>query len=121
MKYFTLDEFACNHCGELPEEGMNPALLEALDTLRERWGAPINVSSGYRCPEHNANVGGVTRSQHVLGNAADIWVNGDYETFYQFVIDSGLFDAVGHYPYEEFVHVDMREDGLCPNYYQWEG
>lgn len=120
MKHFTLDEFACNCCGELPEDGMNPVLLEALDELREEYGHPIYVSCGYRCPKHNAEVGGVSNSQHLLGNAADIWVDGDYETFYELARDIELFDGIGHYPYDEFVHVDQRDDGCNPNYYQWE-
>lgn len=118
-KYFTDSEFACNHCGELPENGMNTKLVEALDKLREMWGRPIYVSSGYRCQYHNANVGGVWNSQHVQGNACDIWTDGDYETFYQFVLNSHLFSGIGHYPYNEFVHVDMRDDNI--NYYLWEG
>lgn len=121
MKYFEMEEFVCNHCGELPEDGMNPTLLEALDELREVYGAPIYVSSAYRCPLHNARVGGVTNSQHVLGNAADIFVDGEYEPFYQLVLQMELFDGIGHYPLSEFVHVDQRNNGETPNYFQWEG
>lgn len=43
-----------------------------LDPLRERWGRPIRVNSGYRCPELNQAVGGVPTSQHCKGEAADI-------------------------------------------------
>lgn len=43
-----------------------------LDPLREAWGAPIVVTSGYRCVRLNAAVGGVKTSQHTLGQAADI-------------------------------------------------
>lgn len=45
---------------------------QILDPLREAWGAPIIVTSGYRCPRLNAAVGGARRSQHTLGQAADI-------------------------------------------------
>lgn len=121
MKYFDMEEFACKCCGELPADGMNLVLLAALDQLREEYGKPIYVSSGWRCPSHNAEVGGVSNSQHVLGNAADIYVDGDYEEFYNLVLDMGLFDGVGHYPNDEFVHVDMRLNGVAPNEYQWEG
>ena len=47
---------------------------EVLDPLRERYGRPIHVSSGYRCPRLNKAVGGATTSQHVKGEAADIYV-----------------------------------------------
>ena len=43
-----------------------------LDPLREAWGSPIIVTSGYRCPELNARVGGVKTSYHPRGMAADI-------------------------------------------------
>ena len=45
---------------------------QLLDPIREAWGAPIIVSSGYRCKELNALVGGVKNSHHLLGCAADI-------------------------------------------------
>ena len=51
------------------------ALVEAvLDPLRERYGYPIMVSSGYRCARVNKAVGGKKTSQHVKGEAADIYV-----------------------------------------------
>lgn len=43
-----------------------------LDPLREAWGAPIIVTSGYRCYQLNQVVGGAKSSQHCLGQAADI-------------------------------------------------
>lgn len=119
-KYFSEDEQVCKCCGEGAER-VSPLLLRRLDVLREAWGAPIYVSCMYRCPKHNYEVGGVPTSQHVVGTAADIWVDGNYETFYRFVIDMKLFDGVGYYPSQEFVHVDVRESGSCPNKYQWEG
>ena len=43
-----------------------------LDPIREAWGEPIVVSSGYRCKQLNALVGGAKYSHHLLGCAADI-------------------------------------------------
>ncbi len=43
-----------------------------LDPIREAWGEPIVVSSGYRCKQLNALVGGAKYSHHILGCAADI-------------------------------------------------
>lgn len=116
-----MGEFACKHCGELPTGGMNEVLLERLDRLRSMYGRPIFVSSGYRCTYWNMINGGVPNSQHKLGNAADIWVNGDFEEFKQIVLASGLFDSVGVYESQEFCHVDTRDNGEHPNYYYWEG
>jgi hypothetical protein len=43
-----------------------------LDPLREAFGKPIKVNSGYRCPKLNKAVGGSATSQHMTGQAADI-------------------------------------------------
>ena len=49
------------------------ALVEnILQPLRDAWGQPLFINSGYRCPELNAKVGGVATSQHVKGQAADV-------------------------------------------------
>ena len=45
---------------------------QLLDPIREAWGEPIVVSSGYRCKELNTLVGGAKNSHHMLGCAADI-------------------------------------------------
>lgn len=45
---------------------------EVLQPIREAWGRPIVVSSGYRCAKLNKAVGGVNTSQHAYGSAADI-------------------------------------------------
>lgn len=49
------------------------ALVEdVLQPLRDSWGGPLFINSGYRCPELNKAVGGVPTSQHVTGSAADV-------------------------------------------------
>lgn len=50
---------------------------EILQPIRNEWGEPIIVSSGYRCYELNRAVGGVTHSDHLYGCAADIKTLGD--------------------------------------------
>ncbi len=45
---------------------------QLLDPIRRRYGAPIIVTSGYRCPALNTAVGGVANSHHIVGCAADI-------------------------------------------------
>lgn len=75
MKYFKVNEFVCRCCRQLPEEEMEniEALAErVLDPVREKFGRSIKVNSGYRCPKHNAKVGGARDSQHMTGEAADI-------------------------------------------------
>ncbi len=46
--------------------------MECLDHIREEYGLPLYISSGYRCPELNRKVGGKETSQHLKGQAADI-------------------------------------------------
>lgn len=67
--HFTAKEFACPHCGVAL---VRPALLELLERVRSQSGKPLRIVSGYRCPVHNAQVGGAADSQHMYGTAADI-------------------------------------------------
>lgn len=121
MKYFSMDEFTCNHCEQLPENGMNPVLLEKLDQLREQIGFPIYVTSGYRCEIWNACVGGVKNSQHVQGTAADVYC--DYVSVDELADIAAKigFDGIGRYYTSDFVHLDCRSNGEEPNMYQWIG
>lgn len=75
MRNFVVGEFQCKCCGELPENARSNevALVDnLLDQVRDVFGHEIKVNSGYRCPRHNAKVGGVKNSQHLTGEAADI-------------------------------------------------
>lgn len=57
-------------------------LLGVLDGLREHYGKPIKITSGYRCAELNKLVGGSPTSAHVIGYAADLQPMGDtFENF----------------------------------------
>ena len=82
MKYFTIRELTRSATATAEKIDNTPsqavvdkltALVEnVLDPLREAWGAPIIVTSGYRSPALNRAVKGAPTSQHVLGEAADI-------------------------------------------------
>lgn len=71
-KHFAQSEFACPHCGVAL---VRPRLLASLEVLRASIARPIRINSGYRCPPHNAAVGGAKNSQHMYAAAADIPVN----------------------------------------------
>lgn len=78
-EHFKLKEFFCK-CGcELPQ-AVIPHLKEtalALEWSRElHRGRPISITSGYRCPKHNAKIGGAKNSFHMRGQAADFVVSG---------------------------------------------
>lgn len=53
-------------------ERMQALMEECLDKVREMWGKPIGVNSGFRSAELNRSVGGAKNSQHIRGEAADI-------------------------------------------------
>lgn len=67
---FSRSEFACGHCGR--RVGPSLALVDVLQRMRTSMGAPLVIVSGYRCPAYNRAVGGVLKSEHLTGNAADI-------------------------------------------------
>ena len=69
------------------ENCLNQLIDNILDPLREAYGQPIIVSSGYRCPELNKAVGGVKTSGHLYGYCADLQVKGDLRKFSNFVIE----------------------------------
>lgn len=102
MRYFTFQEFersetAARHAidNSIPDELKNnvAALVDnVLDPLREAWGHPLTVTSGYRCPELNKRVGGSATSHHMRGMAADITTGNavDNHRLFQMVLDMGL-------------------------------
>lgn len=77
IQWFHRKEFACRcgKCGGFPAEP-EEALIRAAEETRIHFGAPVTVSSGVRCPAHNARVGGVSNSRHLTGKAMDFSVRG---------------------------------------------
>lgn len=100
---FNLREFACRHCGMVR---LDPALVDKLQQLRDRVGRPIIITSGYRCEAHNRAVGGAANSQHLLGKAADIQVEGMGPAALAAHAEVIGFGGIGIYG--NFVHVDTR-------------
>lgn len=82
MKYFTIKELTKSLTAEVKgidntptpeiESNLTSLVDNILDPLRELYGKPITVNSGYRCPAVNKAVGGSATSDHVKGFAADI-------------------------------------------------
>lgn len=102
-KYFKESELACNCCGEFIEVD---ELVNRLTKARELAGVPFVINSGYRCPQHNENVGGVVNSSHTFGYAADIKIT-DTANRYKILtalLEAG-FERVG--VYRTFIHVDV--------------
>jgi zinc D-Ala-D-Ala carboxypeptidase len=79
-----------------------------LQSLRNRLGRPIIITSAYRSPAHNARVGGAPRSRHLQGIAFDVRMdNHDPEAFIAQARAVG-FHGIGTYPRQNFVHIDAR-------------
>ena len=82
MKYFTITELSKSSTATQKriDNTPNPSIIKnleslvenILDPLREKFGKPIIVNSGYRCPALNKAVGGSKTSHHMTGLAADI-------------------------------------------------
>ena len=78
IKYFSRSEFKCKcgrYCNGFPVEP-DRLLIEQAEIVREHFGAPVYVSSGVRCSQHNRIVGGVDGSRHKRGKAMDFRVEG---------------------------------------------
>ena len=83
--------------------------LTVLQPLRDAWGEPLHINSGYRCPKLNAAVGGVPTSQHTKGEAADIHADHPIRLA-QLAYNLGLpYDQMIIYP--TFVHFSHKKGG----------
>ena len=82
MKYFSIEELTAsatalregidNRPSKCAYHLLHVLVDQLLDPIREAWGEPIVVSSGYRCKELNELVGGAKHSHHLIGCAADL-------------------------------------------------
>ena len=130
-KYFTIGEFLnsskatenkinnCRITREI-ESNIHSLIENVLDPARERFGAAMIISSGFRCDELNKLVGGVESSQHRTVPAADIQVSGLSNLRKLFLIlsemdvDQLLYEysidkKTGNKTY--WIHVSYRADG----------
>jgi uncharacterized protein YcbK (DUF882 family) len=103
--HFKSSEFACKcGCGEYK---VNEELIDLLEDIRAAVGHPVIITSGRRCEAHNRACGGKEHSQHLLGNAADIHVDGLTPKALATIIER-RFSPKGMGIYATFVHVDVR-------------
>lgn len=123
MKHFTIDELCRSDTArsrgidnaptEEVKRNLTALVANVLDPLREWYGKPIYVNSGYRCPALNKAVGGVASSQHLTGQAADIDVNDRTENrkLMKHIEDNLDFDQLIWENGGAWVHVSYRADG----------
>ena len=84
-----------------------------LQPLRDMYGRPITVNSGYRCPELNKAVGGSKNSQHIRGQAADITAGSKSENKHLFnlVLDNGIpFDQLIDEKNYSWLHISYNNN-----------
>ena len=111
-KNFVSSEFACRGRGCCQVVRVDPKLVAYLQTIREHFGQPVTINSGYRCPGHNKAVGGASASRHTLGMAADIAVAGVAPAKVAKFAEQLGVGGIGLYETDAdgyFVHLDTRE------------
>ena len=88
-KHFTLEELCASATAKARGIDNKPTVQQivalvyltcyVLEPLRDAMHEPIHISSGFRCEQLNRAVGGVSNSQHMRGQAADLCIGGDME------------------------------------------
>jgi uncharacterized protein YcbK (DUF882 family) len=126
-RHFKPSEFACRDGTPYPETWANQwaALVGLCDAIREAWGGPLAVVSGYRSLAHNQALidadeakgthGAVSGSYHLLGMAADLRPvgGGDASALHRLVLaEYGAgrlreLGGLGLYPSSNWIHVDL--------------
>lgn len=122
MIYFTIDELTKSCTAERLGIDNTPGWNElfnieqlvtnVLDPLRIKYGMPIIVSSGYRCAELNKVVGGAGNSQHIKGQAADIYCVNRSPVMNRMLACILIYDNI---PFDQLILEKVDENG-CP---QW--
>ena len=116
-KNFKINEFECN-CGncKISADVKNNLikLADQLQILRDKVQKPIKINSAYRCSNYNDNVvKGAKHSQHKLGKAADIVIDGmtpnDVHKLVCEMVELGQINFGGIGKYNTFTHLDIRD------------
>lgn len=97
------------------EENLRALVENVLDPLRLFYGKPLHVSSGFRNPAVNKAVGGVSNSQHVRGEAADIDTGNRLENqrLARLIVQLNLpFDQLIDEANYAWVHISHKRDGI---------
>ena len=129
MKNFKLSEFFVSSTADKNGIKNEPSLDEkatvvrninllvdnVLDPIRDKFCAPVIITSGYRTPQVNKLVGGVNNSQHMSGCAADFHVQGfTYLMMRQVflnIYDTMEFDQLIYYRSKNIIHISYVENG----------
>lgn len=123
-KYFTIEELSRSQVAssrgidntpvDQIKNNLEVMIDRLLDPVRERWGAPITVNSGYRSLELNKAVGGVATSQHTKGQAVDITAGSPAKNkeLFDLIQANGLeFDQLIDERNYTWLHLSYRVEG----------
>lgn len=109
---FKVKEFACSDGSDTVF--VAPALVDILQKIRNHFGRPVTINSGWRSTSKNKAVGGALYSQHLYGTAADIVVGSGKNVVSPVVVaayaESLLPGKGGIGIYGSFTHIDVREN-----------
>lgn len=126
-KYFTLEEMTRSQTAVRLKIDNTPnatqkrdllRLMDYLDGIREAFGQPIRVTSGFRSWGANKAVGGVKNSQHLAGQAADIVTSGakTLRDLFDLIRKRGGFHQLiwEQTPKSTWIHVSIPPEGEFP-------
>ncbi|MBO4356273.1 MAG: peptidoglycan-binding protein [Clostridia bacterium] len=108
---FKVSEFACKDGSDVVL--VDSDLVELLQKIRDHFGRPLIISSGYRTPSHDKAVGGTGKGYHTKGMAADVYIKGVNPCRIAYYAD-GIAKGMGGIelaPYDggDYVHIDTRK------------
>ena len=115
---FSEAEFKCKHCGKVD---MSADFMFRLQRLRNEYGKPMVVSSGYRCPQHPNEAKKAQPGVHAKGVAADIAIHGqDAYRLLKLAFAHGFTGiGVNQKGNGRFVHLDMMTEPPRPNVWSY--
>lgn len=108
-------EYSCRCCSSFPPSWIGGEPTEAhkrlftdFEEIRQAWGKPIVINSGYRCIKHNQEVGGEPCSIHIAGLALDLSPFNDEraEDLLNIILKMKPYLRVGYYQKKNFLHID---------------
>jgi len=115
---FSKKEFDCTHCGE---NQMTPEFMSKLQALRMKYGKPMRITSGYRCPEHPIEAKKAKPGAHSSGCACDVGVEGqDAYQLLKLAFELG-FTGIGvqQKGNGRFIHLDILDQPPRPNVWSY--
>jgi uncharacterized protein YcbK (DUF882 family) len=114
---FTEAEMRC-HCG-CGQGDMDPTFMAALQRVRNAFGRPMSVTSGFRCKDYDKRIGGA--GVHPTGQAADIAISG--ENVYHLLSAAITMRGIGLKQHgahaTRFIHLDMTDGPMRPRIWSY--